>query len=1379
MEQLSWDRIEEAFSLAADMPEGERQAFLRSQYPQEDILIKKVEDLLIADDAASGFLSGAPMLPQAMADVFYTERPSQTTLIGKQIGSYEIIGYIGEGGMGSVHLAERSDGEFEKQVAIKLIKREIVADLNLRRFRRERQILAGLEHPNIARLLDGGTTDDGIPYLIMELVKGRPLLDFCRANELDTDTRIKLFLQVCDAVSHAHKRGIIHRDIKPSNILVDDLGMPKLLDFGIAKMSDPGRDRANAATTAAPAMQMTPEYASPEQVRGALITPASDIYSLGIVLHEMLTGKRPYSLGSRSVYEIARVVCDEPVYRVENVSAAVESVILRCLNKEPADRFPDVCSLAGALRRAIKPAANGNAERLQNDVSSISVPTLAVRPFRILTIDGKLQDAPERGYLGIGLADALTTRFAGFREINVVPTSSVVAAERSEPTSFDMASGLKAEYLIEGTIMSDGVRFRVTTHLLEIRTERLLAAERFELAETDIFRLQDLIAEKTIDALLPQLPIRNVTPINGTTTSGMAYEAYLHGRYYWHTYTFEGIARSEHFFNEAIGHDPNFALAYAGLADFYNWAGVAESTPSAPLFQAAKKAAQKAISLQPDLAEALSALAFTTWAYDWDNEKAERLYRRSLDANPNYANTYEWYGYLLTTEKRFEEARSSMEKGRQLNGGAGVAVMASYCAYLARRYGEAYELNAAVIDAEPRYYLALQGMGWVCPPLGKFDEGISACRKALEISDSIGFNKLSLALILAESGETEEARKLLDELLEKDRTSHIPAYFFGLLYAVLGDIELSLNHLEQAVKDRGYWTQWMRVEPRLDRLRGIVRFEELLTKIAPLEMLAANTSEFVPGESATGEVAAETLSVPKTRKSGHIAVAAALLLASVFALAALFLGDRPSGDAAAQPPPRSNGVRTVAIQTFTDHSSSGLKGQGIAEELRNQLGRFRSIAVIKAESAGRKDINEAEYVLSGSINEMGERQQLSLELSRSDFGELIWKDKFAANVNDLPMLSSRVMERLLNILAVEADGRDMTRQYTQNAAAYESYLEGRHYLQMRTSDGFGKARKSFETALESDPQFALAYAGLADTYILIASYAEPVPPGVLIKAETNALKALAIDEQLAEAHASYAMVRSFENREDDSVETHFRRSIELNPSYPQARHWYGFFLMNEGRNEEALEQLTRAAYLEPYSSVIQTNLAVIHGKMEQGKEALAIFEKAIELDPNSAHPYMAKSMQQQAAGDYEGAVATMRRLENLHTTPENAAILEIMEAQLAAHRGERSSANEKLEKFFAQKVVKQASASFAADIAVTYLLLGDREKALSWLEKIKSPVRRKDAYNDPRLASLAGEPRFDALDTAGRSELTFLEFDLKTNGIPFPVVRLSVQSLYI
>ncbi|HNC99766.1 MAG TPA: serine/threonine-protein kinase, partial [Myxococcota bacterium] len=314
-------------------------------------------ELIEAAEGAGSFLEEAPL-----------------SMAGRRIGPYRLTGELGEGGMGVVYLAERVDQAFEQKVAVKVLRRGLESTEMQARFRRERQILARLEHPNIARILDGGTTEDGVPWLGMELVDGEPIDQWCDQRRLSVDERLRLFQKVCAAVDYAHRNLVVHRDLKPSNILVTDAGEPKLLDFGIAKVLLEGSDLSE--TRSGPTA-MTPRYASPEQVRGQSVTTASDVYTLGVILYELLTGQAPYTLKTAQPAELERVIGQE-------LPAAVSVAVLRAGSSTPTGESP------ARLAR-----------RLRGDLDTILEKALAKEPERRYASVQQLQEDLDRHLGGL------------------------------------------------------------------------------------------------------------------------------------------------------------------------------------------------------------------------------------------------------------------------------------------------------------------------------------------------------------------------------------------------------------------------------------------------------------------------------------------------------------------------------------------------------------------------------------------------------------------------------------------------------------------------------------------------------------------------------------------------------------------------------------------------------------------------------------------------------------------------------------------------------------------------------------------------------------------------------------------------------------------
>src|SRR5918992_2386805 len=359
-----WRQVEDIFQTALDLPVERRATYLSDACGTDSTLHEEVVSLLASHE--TGDYSFEDLVPEEIkAKRFDPFGEDLDPLIGKRLGAYEIVREIGRGGMGAVYEAVRVDKEFSRRVAIKLVKRGMDTDFILRRFRKERQILAALDHSNIARLLDGGTTDDGLPYFVMEFIAGQPLYQYCDERQLNIPERLKLFRAICDAIHSAHQKQVVHRDIKPSNVLVTSEGVPKLLDFGIAKLLNPQLAGDITHDPTATAMRlMTPEYASPEQVQGAPTTPTTDVYSLGVLLYELLTGHRPYRLVNRAPHEIARVICEEAPAPPSIIITRTEDLLPSLYTGDEASTLKQLFSTRSATLESLRRALAGDLDNI-------------------------------------------------------------------------------------------------------------------------------------------------------------------------------------------------------------------------------------------------------------------------------------------------------------------------------------------------------------------------------------------------------------------------------------------------------------------------------------------------------------------------------------------------------------------------------------------------------------------------------------------------------------------------------------------------------------------------------------------------------------------------------------------------------------------------------------------------------------------------------------------------------------------------------------------------------------------------------------------------------------------------------------------------------
>lgn len=783
-------------------------------------------------------------------------------MVGRHVGPYRIQREVGRGGMGTVYEAWRADGEFNHRVAIKLIKGGLDRDFVLRRFRNERQILAALDHPNIGRLLGGGTTDDGNPYFVMEYIEGQPLYRYADTQRLNISDRLRLFIQICDAVQYAHAKLVIHRDIKPTNILISTSGVPKLLDFGIAKLLNPELVSDTTPETTFGVRLMTIEYASPEQVQAQPVTFGSDVYSLGVILYELLTGHSPYQFRNLMPHEVARAIIEDqpeqpsvavarrgssiPVSLVdreadtlsaidetrpqlianlrEELAGNLDNIVLKTLRKDPAQRYQSVNDLREDILRhlngwTVMAPAYAPGRKMVDDVKSI-----AILPLKLLNL-GATTDTGE-SFLGVGLADAMITRLSGVRSLAVRPTSSVVPYAEADTDPLRAGRELNVDYVLDGRIKLLGNRVRVSLQLLDIHQAANSWADQFDEEYFDALDLEDSISAKVAQSLLPQLTETGPVRFRKRGTDNpRAFDAYLRGRFFWNKFTPESLPKALESFEQAIELDPNYALAHVGLADFYNWAGIYGILPPVVTHAQAKAAARRAIELDDSLGEAYATYGLSIETADCNWEETERTYQRALELNPNYSLAHEWYSSLLIGTGRFEEGLREIHRAEELDPlSLREMTLTAWSYYQVRRFEAAIDKAQQIIALDRNYPQGYLQLGNALLQVDQPERGLAALRDGMKLMPGAALPMSLLSFGLMADGQRSEAESLRDELLRMAASGYVKEYFLALTHLAVGDYDEALAALEKAGAERDPWLVWLGTEAKLDPIRDEPRF---------------------------------------------------------------------------------------------------------------------------------------------------------------------------------------------------------------------------------------------------------------------------------------------------------------------------------------------------------------------------------------------------------------------------------------------------------------------------------------------------------------------------------------------------------------------------
>ncbi|MBV8707162.1 MAG: protein kinase, partial [Acidobacteriaceae bacterium] len=772
-----WAELKALFDSAILLDPPERQFFIENECGPNQELRRELESLLLAYDETGSFLEQPAASVKSFADTVFgatgTVSPSgesEDIAVGSRVGAYSLQREIGRGGMGAVYLATRADGEFTKRVAIKLIRKGRENDFAIRRFRRERQILARLENQYVARLIDGGSTDTGSPYFVMEYVEGVPVTDFCEEHALNTRERLELFLKICSAVQYAHERNIIHRDLKPGNILVKADGTPKLLDFGIAKILGADAPSQGSDATVAGLRMLTPAYASPEQMRGDGATERSDVYSLGVILHELLCGERP----SLSTFQRSGSAGENA--RTAHLSTTLRAIVFHAIQWDPNERYGSVKEFSADLGRYLRgepPQIDARqAGQLDTTPSQISI---AILPFRFL--DNKNH---ENAFLAPGITDALVSRLSRVERLSVRPTSSTLKYANGSNTA-KAAQELKVKYVLEGYLQVVDDCVRVSVQLVYSEASIAIWAAQFDESAKDLIRLEDSLAEQVAFALMPHLTGEEREQIiKAGTGSGRAHESYLRGRWHWSRSAGdpEELTKALVCFKQAIAEDPNYARAHAGVADYYLRLGLWGGLPPSESFAAALEAAEQAVQLDGSLGEAHASLGFALWASKRDYAAAEQHFNLAIIRNPDYGSAHHWFGLLNSAQNQPELAIANLERACKVEPHSPVIVAAlGFVHYNARWFEKAVELLLQAARELRNSAVVQEMLAWCYLALGNVAAALETAKRAVEFSGRSPAALSVLAQAEAAGGNREAAVILSEEIERTAQGQYVSGYY--------------------------------------------------------------------------------------------------------------------------------------------------------------------------------------------------------------------------------------------------------------------------------------------------------------------------------------------------------------------------------------------------------------------------------------------------------------------------------------------------------------------------------------------------------------------------------------------------------------------------
>ncbi len=772
---------------------------------------------------------------------------------------YQVIEGLGGGGMGRVYKV--LDTEIKEKVALKLLKPEIASDQQtIERFRNELKYARTISHRNVCRMHDLGR-EEGSYFITMEYVPGEDLKRLIRkVGQFNPGRAVFIARQICEGLAEAHRLGVIHRDLKPHNIMVDEEGNVRIMDFGIARTT-----RAKGMTDSGVIIG-TPEYMSPEQVEGKEADQRSDIYSLGIILYEMLTGRvpfegeTPFSIGLKHKNEQPR----NPQELNAQIPESLNRVILKCLEKDRGQRrqraievMSDLIQVEKGLTTAerIVPGKKQIAERLSKTarkkiliyagglilIIAVIAAALFLLPGRKGTIDSvavlyfnNLTPSPETEYLSDAIPESLIAKLQELPSLKtVIASSSVVKYKGQAIDPKKVGMELNVRTIVTGKLRKLGEGLTIGVELVDARDGSLIMSQSYEQRLADISALQERISRDISEKMRLKITKAEKERLaKHSTVNADAYQVYLKGRFYWNKRTKDGLLKGLEYFEKAIEADPGYAPAYSGVADSYTLLGRYSYLSPKEAMPKGKAAALKALEIDDTLGEAHTSLAFVTRYYDWDWLGAEKEYRRAIELSPNYATAHHWLGLLLAQQSRPDEARKEIQRALELDPlSIIINTNVAWCYYFARQYDRAIEQFRKTLDMDPNYAVAHMRFADAYIQKNMVREALSELQTAVALSPVSTDILADLGYAYGVAGQRSEAEKVLAKLMEFSRERYVSSYDLAILYLGLGQKERALDLLDKAYEERATYICFIRVDPKLDSLRSEPRFNGLLQKL--------------------------------------------------------------------------------------------------------------------------------------------------------------------------------------------------------------------------------------------------------------------------------------------------------------------------------------------------------------------------------------------------------------------------------------------------------------------------------------------------------------------------------------------------------------------
>jgi len=771
-------------------------------------------------------------------------------MLGENISHYKVIEKLGEGGMGEVYKAE--DTRLHRIVALKFLSSRALGTAEEKaRFLNEALAAAALNHPNICTVYEINQVEDS-PFIAMEYIEGQTLEEIIESGPIKLQEVRNIAMQIADGLQEAHGRQIVHRDIKPSNIMITGKGRVKIMDFGMAKSMSRTKLTMEGTTLG------TVSYMSPEQGRGEDVDTRSDIWSLGVLIYEMVTGQLPFKgdFEQAVIYSILNEDPEPPTALRTGVPIELERITRKAMAKDPGNRYQHVDEFLVDLRNmrddpasahaSGSPARKSVVSRLVGLAGAVVIIVAAIilaRPYlfpgkdkvidsiAVLPLDN-LSGDPDQEYFADGMTEALIADLAKMPSIKVISRTSVMRYKDTRKTIPEIARELDVDAVIEGSVMKVGGNVRITAQLIEADSDRHLWAESYQRDMRDVLALQSDVARAIASEINIKLaPQAKDASSRVNRVDPEAYEAYLKGRYYWNRRTKHDLLKSIEYFEEAVRIDPDYARGYAAIAEAYVLMSDWGYYPAKSANVMVKKYAEKALSLDKESAAAYAALGLAAHGIDYDWDAAEEYYKKAILLNPNYATAHQWYGFLLSTSGRHDEAIDQARLAVMLDPMSPVInQLLGFIYYYARQYDEAIEQSRRTLELDEQFAYVYQIIYLSYLQKGMIPEAVGAFEKMLVESGSMTLVE-EFDAAYKTSGYEGCVRWIIDNMDRWNYVTYLRPFIYAMAYAEIGEKDKSFDWLEEAYKVNSRMITTMGVEPALDSLRSDPRFDELLKKV--------------------------------------------------------------------------------------------------------------------------------------------------------------------------------------------------------------------------------------------------------------------------------------------------------------------------------------------------------------------------------------------------------------------------------------------------------------------------------------------------------------------------------------------------------------------